>query len=88
MDEVQPYTSETKQVHDVHMRNISDVQRDVEFIMEHLNDPNFDLSRLPSSISVLEEEPTERYVGDDGGGSIDFDKSVRFYPYHIYTNIP
>jgi hypothetical protein len=72
MEAAKPCTSSTKQVHDVRMRdgqtrNIPDIQlKDVEFVMEHLNDPNFDLSRLPSSIPIVEEELTNRYVGEHG----------------------
>jgi hypothetical protein len=74
MEEAKPNTSSTQQVHDLHARNTLDVQKDVEFIMEHLNDPNFDLSRVPSSISVVEEESTRRYFGEDNNGAIDFDE--------------
>jgi len=42
--------------------------------MEHLNDQNFDRSRLGSYISVVEEESTRRYVGEDGNGVIDFNE--------------
>ena len=68
--EAKPCTSLTKQVNNVHTRNIPDIQKDAEFIMEHLNDPNFDLSQLPSSIPVVEGETTKRYVGEDGNGAI------------------
>jgi len=75
MEEAKPNTSSTEQVHDLHVRNIPDVlvQKDLEFVMEHLNDPNFDLSWLPSSISVIEDELTRSYVGEDSNGAIDFD---------------
>jgi len=73
MEEAGPY-SVTKQAHDdVHMRNIPDTKRDVEFVMEHLNDPNFDISQLPTSL--VEEESTKRY---DGSGSVNLDESVLF----------
>jgi len=80
MEEAGLYTTETKQIH------IPNVQKDVEFIMEHLNDPNFDLSRLPSpfSVSVLEEESTS-YVGEEDSGTVDFDESVLFYPPILFT---
>ena len=54
------------------------IQKDAEFVMEHLNDPNFDLTQLPSS--VVEGESNNRYVGNDGSGAINVDKSVVFYP--------
>jgi len=59
----------TKQVHDVHIPNI---QRGVEFVVGHLNDPNFDLSQLPSS--VVEEESRKRYIGEYISGEINFDE--------------
>jgi hypothetical protein len=38
-------------------RNVPDVPEDIDFIMEHLNDPNFDLkSRPPSFTSVVEKK--------------------------------
>jgi len=83
MEKPTPHTSSTEHAYVVHTRNIPDVQKDTEFIMAHLNDPNFDLSRLPSSISVLEEETTERYVGVDdstsGASDVIFEKSSSFY---------
>lgn len=69
IEEEKPCTS-----HDVHTCNIPDIQKDAEFIMEHLNDLNFDLSQLPSSIFVVEEEMTKRYVDQDCHGAIDLDE--------------
>jgi hypothetical protein len=46
--------------------------------MEHLNDPNFDLSQLPSSISVV-DEPVRKYIGKNGNAEADFDRSVLSY---------
>lgn len=68
--EAKPCTSSTKQVNNVHTCNIPDIQKDAEFIMEPLNDPNFDLSQLLLSIPVVEGETTKRYVGKDGNGAI------------------
>ena len=77
MEEEKPYTSATKKDHGVYTPNIPHIQKDVEFVMKHLNDPNFDISRLPSTISATEKEITDnRYVGEDGGGTIDFDEWV------------
>jgi len=50
MEEMRPYTSATKQVNNFHMNHMPDIQKDAKFIMEHLNDPNFDLTQLPSSV--------------------------------------
>jgi hypothetical protein len=74
MEEAKSSTSSTQQVCDLQTRNTSDAQKDIEFVMKHLNDPNFDLSRLPSSISAVEDEWTRRYVGEDRNGAIDFDE--------------
>jgi len=72
------------------MCNIPDVQKDVEFAMKHLNDPNFDICRVPSFIYVAEEESTKRYpAGENYSGAIDFDMSVLFYshPAFQFSNI-
>jgi len=85
MEEGKPYTSVTNNRHTC---NMPVIQKDAEFVLEHLNDPNFDLTQLPSS--VLEGESSNRYVGDDGSGAINVDKSVIFYPFlliHILNNI-
>ena len=75
MEEGRLDISATKQVHNVHTRNMPDAQKDAEFVMEHLNDPNFDLTQLPSVV-----ESTNRYVGEDGSGAMNVDESVIFYP--------
>ena len=88
MEEAIPYTSATKEVNNFHTRNMPDIQKDVEFVMEHLNDPNFDLTQLPSS--VIEGESNNRHTGDDGSGAINVDESVVFCPsllIHIFNNI-
>jgi hypothetical protein len=86
MEEARLNISATKQVHNVHTCPMPDVQKDVEFVMEHLNDPNFDLTQLPSSVV---EESTKRYVGEDHSRAINVDESVIFYPsllIHISNN--
>jgi len=58
--------------------------------MEHLNDPNFDLSHPPSFTSSIKEEPTKRY-GRDGHEGFDFDELELFYPpisFYRSNNIP
>jgi len=80
MEEARPYISPTKCVNDFHACNMPAIQKDAEFVMEHLNDPNFDLTQLPSS--VIEGESTNRYIGDVGESAI-------FYPsllIHISNN--
>lgn len=89
MEEAIPGASSTKQIHNSHVHNIPGVQKNVDFIMEHLNDPNFDLSHPPSFTSI-EEEPTRRY-GQDDNDAIYFDKSNLFnlpLLYHLSNNIP
>jgi hypothetical protein len=78
MEEEIPNTSSPQQVHDLHARSMPGIQKDVDFIMEHLNDPNFDLSRLPSSISVV-GELTKNYAGGNGNLEVDLDGSVLLY---------
>ena len=73
-------TSATKEAHDRHMPKIPEVEKDVDFIMEHLNDPNFDLSYPPSFASPIEEEPTKKYIGEE---VIDFYESA-LYPLPIF----
>jgi len=67
MEEARLQASTTKQVHGVQTRNIPDIQKDAEFVMEHLNDPNFDLTQLPSSVV----ESTNGYAREGGSGAID-----------------
>ena len=87
MEEAGLNVSATKQVHNVHTRNMPDIQKDAEFVMEHLNDPNFDLTQLPPSVVG---ESTRRYVSEDHNGEINVDESVIFYPslpIHISNNL-
>lgn len=54
MEETKPYTSSTEQIDlpSLRPRNVPDVPEDVDFLMEHLNDPNFDYNKnRPSSIA-------------------------------------
>ena len=86
MEEARFNISATKQVHNVHTCNMPDLQKDVKFVMEHLNDPNFNLTQLPSSVV---EESTKRYVGKDRSGAINVDESIIFCPsllIHISNN--
>jgi hypothetical protein len=49
MDDYKPYTSSTDQLplplHALRRRAVPDVPEDVDFLMDHLNDPNFDLKK-------------------------------------------
>ena len=84
MEEAKPYTSAAKQLHNILTRNIPGSQNDADFVMEHLNDPNFDLSQLPSSVVI--EESTQRYVSEDGSSGIRFDKSTLSHPFILISN--
>ena len=79
MEKAMCSTSLTKQTDEPHVRNIPGVQKNVDFIMEHLNDPNLDLSHPPFYSSPIKEEPTTRY-GQNGNVGIYFDKSDLFHP--------
>ncbi|KAF8168231.1 OPT oligopeptide transporter [Crassisporium funariophilum] len=56
LEEPRPYTSSTEQIDlsSLRARHVPDVPEDIDFLMEHLNDPNYDLnkSRPPSFASV------------------------------------
>ena len=69
MEEPRPYTSATApddfRLDDLRARNIPDVPEDVDFVMDHLNDPNFSLSRPPSFISVVEKRSSKKYENAD-----------------------
>ncbi|KAJ3513061.1 hypothetical protein NLJ89_g3166 [Agrocybe chaxingu] len=58
MDEARPYTSSTEHVHlsNIRARNVPDVPEDVDFMMEHLNDPNYDLRARPPSFTSVEKK--------------------------------
>jgi len=75
MEKAIPSDSSTKQTHDTHTRNIP-VQKNVDFIMEHLNDPNFDLVHPPS---FSEEHQTRSHVRQGGNVENNFEKSGLFY---------
>jgi hypothetical protein len=64
MVEERPHNSSTEQVHDIHANHISHDPEDVDFIRRHLNDPNFDLFRVPSLISIAENNSAKESVGD------------------------
>jgi hypothetical protein len=52
--------------HELRRRHVPDVPEDVEFLMEHLNDPNFDLtkSRPPSFASEETRTKKDLYESD------------------------
>jgi hypothetical protein len=63
-------------------RGVPDVPEDVDFLMEHLNDPNFDYhaelhSPISSSTDVSELEPKKKTLSEYSGGASDFDTESR-----------
>ena len=83
MEESKAYSSATDDLHTdgLRVRNIPNDQEDVDFVMKHFNDPNFDLAPPPSFISDVEE--SDRYStsrGDfRGPTAMDFDESLSFF---------
>ncbi|PPQ71007.1 hypothetical protein CVT26_014269 [Gymnopilus dilepis] len=73
MEQARAYTSSTEQIDLPNMRNrsVPDVPEDVDFMMEHLNDPNYDLrkTRPPSFESVENGEKGEKKLYDTDGES-------------------
>jgi hypothetical protein len=54
-----PFSYSTEQVNvpsTLRQRNVPDVPEDVDFIMEHLNDPNFDLKSRPPSFTSVDKK--------------------------------
>lgn len=69
MEEARPYSPEQA----LRARNVPDVPEDVDFVMDHLNDPNFNLSRPPSFISVIDNKSTKKYDGE-AESQIEYDR--------------
>lgn len=69
MEETKPYTSSTEQIDlpSLRPRNVPDVPEDVDFLMEHLNDPNFDYNknRPPSIDSSADMSKKKRFSQND-----------------------
>lgn len=61
---------------DLRRRHVPDVPEDVEFLLEHLNDPNFDLtkSRPPSFVSAATVTKTKKDIYE----SSDIDAESQF----------
>ena len=97
MEELKPYTSATApddlRMDDLRASNVPNDPEDVDFVMEHLNDPNFNLSRPPSSL-ISDVEPhlesdshSTSKAGFKNPTAIDFDESVFIYsPYRCSNN--
>lgn len=57
-------------------RHVPDVPEDVDFLMEHLNDPNFDLTQSrPPSFSSIAKNKNDLYNSDiDAESQLDSDR--------------
>ena len=86
--ETQAYSSGANIIppHNLRARGVPDVPEDVDFLMEHLNDPNFDYhaelhsptsSSDASSTDVSELELKKRPMSEYSGGASDFDRESR-----------
>ena len=54
-------SAEHTDLHDLRRRHVADVPEDVDFLLEHLNDPNFDLTQSrPPSFASAETETKKR----------------------------
>lgn len=62
MEEATPYTSSTVQDCNLRLRNIRDVPEHVDFVIEHLSDPNLVLPRHSPIVSVIEKNTIKRYT--------------------------
>lgn len=64
MEESKAYASGTEQVVApiYRPRQMADVPEDVDFLMEHLNDPNYDLKKGPPSIISSELQTKKIYT--------------------------
>ena len=63
-------------LHDLRHRHVPDVPEDVDFLLEHLNDPNFDLtkSRPPSFVSEETRTKKDIYESSDIDAESQFDR--------------
>ena len=78
----------TKLLHDLHARNMLDVSRVVNFVIEHSNDSSIELSPPQSFISVIGKHLTKNRVGEDGnvGCETELDESVLFWYPPIFAS--
>jgi hypothetical protein len=71
------YTSSIEHIslRDINARHVPDVPEDVDFLMEHLNDPNYDLtqSRPPSFSSVTDKKSKKAIYASDIDAESHFD---------------
>lgn len=55
------------------VRQLPDVPEDVDYIMEHLNDPNYDLKKPPSVHSRVYDVKEKKYHSSDIDGESQYD---------------
>jgi len=71
------YNSSHEQVHmsNLRARHVPDVPEDVDFVMEHLNDPNYDLKTRPPSFTSVDEDKKSKkaYAQSDVDAESQFD---------------
>lgn len=80
MEEAKPYITSTEQLayQSPHLRAraIPDVPEDIDFAIEHLNDPNLDIKGLRPSVKAweLESKKLPPYASSDGDTDSHFDR--------------
>jgi len=86
LEEARPYPTphyassvEHISLRNLQARHVPDVPEDVDFLMEHLNDPNYDLnqSRPPSFLSVVDKKSKkDAYAASETDAESHFDYSI------------
>ena len=76
MEALNAYTTSSEQIQAsdaFRPRQLPDVPEDVDFLMEHLNDPNYDLKQPPSVHSHLHDFKEKKYQHYDVDGESQYD---------------
>lgn len=77
MEDTKTYSSSfSEQVLPIRSRAVPDVPEDVDFVMEHLNDPNFDLKKAVSSDIELGDKKTSKYAYSEYDTDSHFDHTT------------
>ncbi|KAK0505821.1 glutathione transporter [Armillaria luteobubalina] len=80
MEEAKPYTTSTEQLAyqppHLRARGVPDVPEDIDFTIEHLNDPNLDIKGLRPSVKAweLENKKLPPYPSSDADSDSHFDR--------------
>ncbi|KAJ7506577.1 OPT oligopeptide transporter protein-domain-containing protein [Mycena galericulata] len=81
-DDLKPYTSSNEALPQyVRRRTVPDVPEDVDYMMEHLNDPNIDLKKplaKPISLESLKSTRSQTTKPGYAQSDVDFDSSDRY----------